>query len=823
MAKLDHPPAPTSAPAPPPAPSLSRRLGLSSGVDRTKVRSLHLAPSKKSLLSTGTKSNKSSSSGPDPLATLARAARAILSRPPLPTPESLQALYALTEHVVHQGSQHAQQLYDRVRLEVERAAGDLRRELAAQPSSSSSVGVGAGQGGADDAQARERWIAKFDHEAESFARQVLLVRSVLLHLDRTFVLQSPALLSIWDLGLDLFQHSVLSDSTISSLVTSSTLDLIALERSGTSIPRSSLRSFLLRLRTLAPSTAFHALVVAPFLDATAAHFAAKGERLAREMEGDAGAYLRRVVDALREEGERGEALFGAAWSEAEREGRGEGTLEAQVRSRVEEGMIRGHVEEIATRETAAWCTDDRRDDLGTLYSLLKPIGALDAAALAIVSDASQDGTMVERLIALRHSARALVEGPFERDEDRFGRAVNSAFESAVNQRENKPAEMMAKYLDAKLRSGGARGLDDAALEGVLNDVLYLFRFTQGKDIFEAFYKRDLAKRLLLNKSASVDAERSMLLKLKDECGPGFTQKLEIMFKDMDLSADVMRAFSSSTSSRGNPFDLSVSVLSQGNWPSYPPFPVALPGAMVDARERFRAFYVGKHGGRTLTWAHGLDTVTLRAVFPAGGAGERDREGRKGAGAGAGTGGRKELLVSLAQAVVLLLFNDTAGQGDGCDEGMLSVEDIGAATQLDAKELSRTLQSLACGKVRVLTKHPKGRDVNPGDRFAFNSDFKSDHVRIKINQIQQKETVEENKSTTERVFTDRASHLQLAIVRIMKARKTLKHQELVMEVVSQIGQRFKVEPAEIKKSISSLIDREYLCRDEENQAVYKYLA
>lgn len=58
-------------------------------------------------------------------------------------------------------------------------------------------------------------------------------------------------------------------------------------------------------------------------------------------------------------------------------------------------------------------------------------------------------------------------------------------------------------------------MDDAALEATLNDVLFLFRFTQGKDIFEAFYKRDLAKRLLLNKSASFDAERSMLLKLKD--------------------------------------------------------------------------------------------------------------------------------------------------------------------------------------------------------------------------------------------------------------------------------------------------------------------
>lgn len=48
---------------------------------------------------------------------------------------------------------------------------------------------------------------------------------------------------------------------------------------------------------------------------------------------------------------------------------------------------------------------------------------------------------------------------------------------------------------------------------MLHSVLNVLR--TGKDIFEAFYKRDLAKRLLLNKSASFDAERSMLLKLKD--------------------------------------------------------------------------------------------------------------------------------------------------------------------------------------------------------------------------------------------------------------------------------------------------------------------
>jgi hypothetical protein len=56
------------------------------------------------------------------------------------------------------------------------------------------------------------------------------------------------------------------------------------------------------------------------------------------------------------------------------------------------------------------------------------------------------------------------------------------------------------------------------------------------------FLQDLAKRLLVGKSASVDAEKSMLSKLKQECGGGFTSKLEGMFKDMELSKDINIAF-----------------------------------------------------------------------------------------------------------------------------------------------------------------------------------------------------------------------------------------------------------------------------------------
>lgn len=49
---------------------------------------------------------------------------------------------------------------------------------------------------------------------------------------------------------------------------------------------------------------------------------------------------------------------------------------------------------------------------------------------------------------------------------------------------------------------------------------------------------------------------------------------------------------------------------------------------------------------------------------------------------------------MLQTVVLMLFNDAE---------RLSFQDIKDATSIEDKELRRTLQSLACGKVRVLQK------------------------------------------------------------------------------------------------------------------------
>lgn len=87
----------------------------------------------------------------------------------------------------------------------------------------------------------------------------------------------------------------------------------------------------------------------------------------------------------------------------------------------------------------------------------------------------------------------------------------------------------------------------------------------------------MAKRLLVGKSASVDAEKSMLSKLKHECGAAFTSKLEGMFKDMELSKDIMVHFKQhmQNQSDSGPIDLTVNILTMGYWPTYTPMEVHL--------------------------------------------------------------------------------------------------------------------------------------------------------------------------------------------------------------------------------------------------------
>ncbi|KAL9096825.1 MAG: hypothetical protein Q9165_000789 [Trypethelium subeluteriae] len=494
---------------------------------------------------------------------------------------------------------------------------------------------------------------------------------------------------------------------------------------------------------------------------------------------------------------------------------------------------------VLRQDVAQLLQDNDMDSLEQLYALLqrrrfgsklKPAfeSWINSAGESIVFDEEHQDEMVVNLLSLKKQLDSTWRVAFRKDEE-LGHGLREAFEAFMNKQKktsatwntdnSKPGEMIAKYVDMLLR-GGAKAIptslsvanskaklaedddDEAAIDEEsevnqqLDQVLDLFRFVHGKAVFEAFYKKDLARRLLMGRSASADAERSMLQRLKTECGAGFTQNLEQMFKDIELAREEMNSYKTLIEERdGRPsLDLNVNILSAAAWPTYPDIPVIVPTNVNAAIENFTRHYKSKHGGRKLDWKHALAHCQIKASFAK---------------------GNKELVVSSFQAVVLLLFN-----GVSPDEH-LTYEHIKAATGLSASEVKRTLQSLACAKLRPLTKHPKGREINDDDTFTINAGFSHEKYRVKINQVQLKETKEENKETHERVAADRAFETQAAIVRIMKSRKLITHAELVAEVIKATKSRGQLNVADIKKNIDRLIEKDYMEREENNS--YSYIA
>lgn len=630
------------------------------------------------------------------------------------------------------------------------------------------------------------FLKKMNQTWLAHCNQMIMIRSIFLYLDRTYVLQNPNISSIWDMGLELFSKYIILNTLVQTRVVEGILMLIEKERQGDKVDRTLLKSLL---RMLTDLQIYNKAFEQKFLQSTERLYAAEGQKLMLELE--VPDYLIHVEKRLMEENERVIHYL-------------DSNTKPQLIHTVQKQLLSEHVTNILQKGLYQLLNENRLHDLTLLYQLLTLVknglselckalnDYIKKKGKTIVIDPEKDKTMVQELLDFKDSMDNIVTMCFNKNE-KFSNSLKEAFEHFINQRTNKPAELIAKFVDSKLRAGNKEATEEE-LERLLDKIMVMFRFIHGKDVFEAFYKKDLAKRLLVGKSASVDAEKSILSKLKQECGGGFTSKLEGMFKDMELSKDINVAFKQYLNANTRnlaPIDMTVSILTMGYWPTYPVLDVSLPDQMVRFQDIFKDFYLSKHSGRKLQWQPTLGHCVLKASFK---------------------NGPKELVVSLFQTLVILIFNKY-------DE--VSFEYIKAATNIEDGELRRTLQSLACGKARVLNKVPKGREIEDNDKFRFNNEFINKLFRIKINQIQMKETTEEQKATEERVFQDRQYQIDAAIVRIMKMRKTLGHNLLISELYLQL--KFPVKPADLKKRIESLIDRDYMERDKDNPNQYNYVA
>ena len=294
---------------------------------------------------------------------------------------------------------------------------------------------------------------------------------------------------------------------------------------------------------------------------------------------------------------------------------------------------------------------------------------------------------------------------------------------------------------------------------------------------------------------------------------GTPLKSEGMFKDMDLSKDILEEFKSHNSNNNNnnhnnnnnnhnlnsQMDLNVSVLTTGNWPPFNQIELKLPESLSEYQELFKQWYGNKYHGRKLFWQNSLGHVILRVNW-----------------FGPGNLKKKEFILSLLQNSILFCFETISN---------LKFNEIKAMVGTEDKELKRGLWSLSCGKLKILLKetqtHGKSNEISEEDSFTWNEKFRHKMFRIPANAIQIIETPEENDKTKKEIHQDRQYQIDAAVVRIMKTRKQLPHANLMSELITQC--KFTLKNAEVKKRIESLIDRDYLERDKTDSNVYIYLA
>ena len=75
---------------------------------------------------------------------------------------------------------------------------------------------------------------------------------------------------------------------------------------------------------------------------------------------------------------------------------------------------------------------------------------------------------------------------------------------------------------------------------------------------------------------------------------------------------------------------------------------------------------------------------------------------------------------------------------------------------------------------------------------------------------------------EKVTQDRSHAVDAALVRVMKARKKMQYKDLVLEII-MLSRTFKPDDALIQKRVASLVERDYLEIDKNDEKLIIYKA
>ncbi|CAA7048116.1 unnamed protein product [Microthlaspi erraticum] len=315
---------------------------------------------------------------------------------------------------------------------------------------------------------------------------------------------------------------------------------------------------------------------------------------------------------------------------------------------------------------------------------------------------TEEHVLIKKLMEL-HDKYLVYVTKYSHNHTLFYKTLKEEFESFCRQTvdgSSSNAELLATFCDRIILKKWGSGEEELSDEAIEKGVILLAYISDDKYLFAEFYRKKLALRLLLNRNANDhhDHERSILTKLKQKFGKQITFKMEKMVTDLILSRENHNGFSEYVANNPNAkpgIDFTVTLLTNGCWPSYKKFGINLPSDMVKCVEVYKGFYEAKTKARKLTWIHSLGTCHINGKF--------DQN-------------TIELILSTHQAALLLLFNT---------RDIMSYTDIQTPLNVTDEDLVRLLLSLSCAKVKIPLPRVDERkkvveDVEKDRRYAIDA-------------------------------------------------------------------------------------------------------
>ena len=249
------------------------------------------------------------------------------------------------------------------------------------------------------------------------------------------------------------------------------LMLIEQERHGDMVDRSLLKSLL---RMLSDLQIYKDAFEKKFLLATEKLYAAEGQRLINER--DIPEYLNHVERRIKEENERLVHYLdpSSKW---------------QLIHMMEKQLLSEHLSTILTKGLDDLLEKNRKPELLLMFKLLGRVSGghdelkgklcdfVKKRGRLIVVNPEKDKTMVQELLDFKQKLDTIMLECFQSNET-FIVSMKESCESFINTRQNKPAELIAKFVDSKLRAGNKEASEEE-LEKLLDKIMVIFRYAIG--------------------------------------------------------------------------------------------------------------------------------------------------------------------------------------------------------------------------------------------------------------------------------------------------------------------------------------------------------